>query len=79
VLESHHAPNTGDALAVGEGGVWFIDPEGRNVVRRFNPSLGTVDLSARVPNDVTPIAMTTSPGALCVLDYHGSLVRVDLD
>jgi Tol biopolymer transport system component len=78
VLASYKVSNTGDALGFGEGGVWFIDPEGRNVVRRFNPSLGTVDLSVVLPSDVTPIAMTTSPGSLWVLDYHGSLVHVDL-
>jgi streptogramin lyase len=78
VLERYEAPNTGDALAVGEGGVWFIDPEGRNTIDRFDPSTGSVDLSVRLPDETTPIAMITSPGVVWVLNYEGSLSRIDL-
>ncbi|HYY09008.1 MAG TPA: hypothetical protein VFA25_10445, partial [Actinomycetota bacterium] len=70
--------NTGDALAVGEGGVWFIDPGGRNTIERFDPTAGVVDLRDLLPKGTTPIAMTTSPGAVWVLNYEGSVTRVGL-
>lgn len=78
VLARHQVPNTGDALGVGEGGVWFIDPEGRIVLRRFNPSSGIIDVSVELPEGTTPIAMATSPGAVWVLNYEGTVTRVGL-
>jgi TolB protein len=78
VLERYEVPNTGDALAVGEGGVWFIDPEGRSTIDRFDAGVGSVDLSVHLPDGTTPIAMITSPGVVWVLNYEGSLTRIDL-
>jgi hypothetical protein len=78
MLERYEVPNTGDAATVGGGGVWLLDPEGRTTVERFDPSLRAVDLRVRLPEGTTPIAMTTSPGTLWVLNYEGSVTRVAL-
>jgi dipeptidyl aminopeptidase/acylaminoacyl peptidase len=70
--------STGDALAVGEGGVWFLSPQDRSAVYRLNTATGDVDVDVALPG-ATPIAMTTSPGAVWVLDYEGRLLKVSLN
>ena len=68
--------STGDALAVGDGGVWFLKPERRNHLFRFNPDTGKVDLSVRLPEGTTPITIVVSPGVVWILNYEGSITRV---
>jgi dipeptidyl aminopeptidase/acylaminoacyl peptidase len=78
VLDSWEIPNTGDAVAAGEGGVWFLDPAYRAAVSRFDPSTGQIDVSVRLGRDSTPIAMAVAPGSLWVLNYEGTVTRVGL-
>ncbi len=68
--------STGDSLAVGDGGVWFLKPEDRNRVFRFNPATSRVDASVRLPAGTTPIAIAVAPGAIWVLNYEDSLTRI---
>lgn len=78
VLASFRATSTGDALAVGEGGVWFLDPSARRTLARLNPSTGQVDVLVRLPAGTTPIALATSADAVWVLNHEGALTRIAL-
>lgn len=71
--------NTGDVLAVGNGRVWFLDPENRGILHGYDPATGTVDVNVDLGKASSPIAIATSSGSVWVLDYHGTLTRVDLD
>ncbi len=66
--------STGDSLAVGDGGVWFLKPEDRNRVFRFNPAIGRVDASVRLPAGTNAIGI--APGSIWVLSYEHSLTRI---
>jgi Tol biopolymer transport system component len=70
--------NTGDVLAVGEGRVWFLDPNDRSVLHGYDPATGTVDVNVDLGKASTPIAIATSSGSVWVLDYEGTLTRIDL-
>lgn len=71
--------STGDALAAGNGGIWFLDPSDRGAVHRYNTATGEVDVSANLPNEAsTPVAMALSPGGVWVLDYDLKIVRIGL-
>jgi dipeptidyl aminopeptidase/acylaminoacyl peptidase len=71
--------STGDALAAGNGGIWFLDPSDRGAVHRYNTATGEVDVSANLPNEAsTPVAMALSPDAVWVLDYDLKIVRIGL-
>ena len=78
VLDSWSISNTGDAIAVGVGGVWFLDPSHRAAINRFDPSTGQVDISVRLDRESTPIAMAVAPGYVWVLNYEGTVTRVAL-
>ncbi len=78
VLDTWGISNTGDAAAVGESGVWFLDPSNRAAVNRFDPSTGRIDLSVRLDRDSTPIAMAVAPGRVWILNYEGTVTRVAL-
>jgi WD40 repeat protein len=69
--------STGDAIAVGEGGVWFFSSEDRSSLHRLNTDIGEVDVSVDLPGK--PIAMTTSPGAVWTLDVNGMLMKVSMN
>jgi hypothetical protein len=71
--------STGDALRVGAGGIWAVDPRGRSAVFRWNPMLRTVDLSVELPSGATPNAMTSSSDAVWVLTFEGTVVRIQAD
>lgn len=71
-------PNTGDVLAVGDGRVWFLDPNDRGVLHGFDPATGAVEVNVDLGKASTPIAIATSSGSVWVLDYDGTLTRVDL-
>ncbi len=76
VAATYSVPNTGGALTVGEGGVWFLNPTHRDSIHRLNPDTGVVDLSVDLPDQTGPIAMALLPGAVWVLNYEGSITRV---
>jgi dipeptidyl aminopeptidase/acylaminoacyl peptidase len=78
VLSTWGTLNTGDAGAVGDGGVWFFDPSDRSAVHRFDPIAGRVDLSVDIRSGSTPIAMAVAPESVWVLNYEGSVTRVGL-
>jgi dipeptidyl aminopeptidase/acylaminoacyl peptidase len=71
--------STGDALCVGAGGIWAIDPRGRNAVFRWNPLLPTVDLSVELPPGATPNVMTSNSRAVWVLTFEGTVVRIGVE
>jgi hypothetical protein len=77
VLDSWSIPSTGDAIAAGEGGVWFPSP--RAAINRFDPSTEQVDVSVPLGRGSTPIAMAVAPGSVWVLDYGGTITRVGLN
>ncbi len=68
-------------MVAGDGGVWFsgYDPSHasvHDVIHRFDPSTGRVEVS--VEDARGPVAMALAPRSLWVLNYNGSLERVDL-
>jgi hypothetical protein len=70
-------PCSGDALAVGAGGVWCFDPARDRALTRFNPQTGQVDVSIQLDEGTLGTALAASPGSMWVL--HGQqLTRVDL-
>ena len=78
VAGPYDIPSTGDTLAVGEGGVWLLDPQGREL-RRLDPSSGDVtDVSIEQDRQSTPIALIVSPGSVWILTYEHELLRVDV-
>jgi TolB protein len=78
VLSTWTTLNTGDAAAVGAGGVWFFEPSDRTAVHRFDPITGRVDMSLDVAPASTPIAMAAAPESVWVLNYEGTVTRVGL-
>ncbi len=78
IFDPANVSNTGDVLAVGDGRVWFLDPENRGVLHGYDPVTGTVDVNVDLGKASTPIAIATSPGSVWVLDYEGTLTRVEL-
>jgi hypothetical protein len=70
--------NTGDALAVGEGGVWFLKPQNRNRVFRYNFATGQIDISIALPTGTTPVTIAVAHGSVWVLNYERSLTRIML-
>jgi TolB protein len=79
ILDSWNISNTGDAIAAGGGGVWFLDPFHRGRLNRFDPGAGGVDASVSLGRDATPIAMAVTPGSVWVLNYEGTVTRVGLN
>lgn len=71
----------GWSLIGGEGGVWFVgyEPDDESVpatVDRLNAVTGEVDLSVDPPE--RPIAMAMATGSIWLLNYEGSVTRIDL-
>ena len=77
VIGTNEVENTGDAIAVGDGGVWFLDPNATRGISRFVPDTGQVT-TTRDDNGGDRLAMTVSPGAAWVVDANGSVLRVQL-
>jgi hypothetical protein len=67
--------NTGDALAVGDGGIWFFDPTNGRTVSRLNPVTGLVDVSVAGTGGIDLAAWT---GSIWVLNPQDSITRIDL-
>jgi TolB protein len=78
VLDSWDVSNTGDAIAVGEGNVWFLDPSHRGRLNRFDSDTGGVGVSVSLGRNATPIAMVVATGSVWVLNYEGTVTRVAL-
>jgi len=57
---SRRVRSTGDALAVGAGGVWCFDPARDRAFTRFNPQTGQVDVAMRPDQGTGGTAPTTS-------------------
>ena len=72
------APCTGDALAVGAGGVWCFDPARDRAVTRFNSQTAQVDVAMQQEEDTGGTALTTSPGSVWVVNGE-QLTRIDLE
>jgi hypothetical protein len=68
-------------MVAGDGGVWFsgYDPSHasvHDVIHRYDPSTGRVDVS--VEDAHGPSAMALAPRSLWVLNYDGTLEQIDL-
>jgi hypothetical protein len=68
----------GTSLLAGEGGLWFLAMESRATINRFDPATGGVDVDVSLGLPANPIAMALGPGSIWVLNYEGSLTRIDL-
>jgi streptogramin lyase len=71
-------PCTGDALAVGAGGVWCFGAAADRALMRFNPETARVDVAMKPEEGTGGTALATSPGSVWVANGT-QLVRVDLD
>jgi Tol biopolymer transport system component/streptogramin lyase len=69
---------SGDALAVGTGGVWCFDPARGRALTRFNPSTAQVDVSMSPDQGTGGMALTTSPGSVWVISGQ-QLIRIDVE
>jgi hypothetical protein len=70
-------------LRSGAGGLWFLladdtPGEGGAPVARFSPATGQVDVVADLGPGLTPIDMAVTDSSIWVVNYEGSLTRVDL-
>jgi streptogramin lyase len=68
---------TGDALAVGAGGVWCFDPAHDRALERFNPEATEVDVMMRPDQGTGGTALATSPGSIWVVNGE-QLTRIDV-
>jgi hypothetical protein len=69
----------GALLRAGEGGLWYFGREdGKAAIQRFDPAQGAVDVTIELPPDSTPVDLALSPGAAWMLDYNGTLTRIEL-
>ena len=70
-------PCTGDALAVGAGGVWCFGADRGRALGRLNPQTAQLDIALKPDEHTGGIALGTSPESVWVVD--GSRVtRVDV-
>jgi hypothetical protein len=67
--------NTGDAVAIGEGGVWFFDPVRDRAVSRFNPVTGRTDVSV---DGTGGIDLAAYQGSVWVVNAEDSITRIGL-
>jgi hypothetical protein len=70
-------------LRSGAGGLWFLladdtPGEGGAPVARFSPETGQVDVVADLGPGLIPIDMAVTEASIWVINYEGSLTRVDL-
>jgi hypothetical protein len=70
-------PCTGDALAVGAGGVWCFDPARNRALSRFNPVTERVDVTMRPNQGSAGTALATSPDSVWIVNGE-ELTRIDL-
>ncbi|HET7870859.1 MAG TPA: hypothetical protein VFM85_11165 [Actinomycetota bacterium] len=72
-----NVPCTGDALAIGAGGVWCFGAAADRALGRFNPETARVDIAMEPEEGTGGTALATSPGSVWVV-RGTELVRVDL-
>jgi streptogramin lyase len=72
-----NVPCTGDALAVGAGGVWCFDPARDRALTRFNPRTAQVDVAMRPDQGTGGTALAASPGSIWVVNGE-QLTRIDI-
>jgi hypothetical protein len=70
-------------LRSGAGGLWFLladdtSGEGGAPVVRFSPETGQVDVVVDLGPDRIPVDMAVTDSSIWVVNYEGSLTRVDL-
>jgi streptogramin lyase len=68
---------TGDALAVGAGGVWCFGADANRALGRYDPEIRETDIAMRSDQGTGGIALATSPGTVWVVN-GSQLTRVDL-
>jgi streptogramin lyase len=73
-----NVPCTGDALAIGAGGVWCFGGAADRALTRFNPETAQVDVAMEPEEGTGGTPLATSPGSVWVV-RGTELVRVDLD
>ncbi|MGH9891634.1 MAG: hypothetical protein ACREA0_06560 [bacterium] len=73
-----NVPCTGDALAVGAGGVWCFDPARDRALTRFNPESAQVDVAMQPDEGTGGTALTTSSGSVWIVNGK-ELTRVDVE
>ena len=74
--------NSGTSMVSDGGGIWFVgyDPDevdASPTLHRYDPDAGQVDVSVELENP-EPIALALGAEALWVLNYDGSVTRVDI-
>ncbi len=72
----------GGLLTSDDRGLWFLGYNGRTgseprTLSLFDPETGAVQMFVDVPG-IAPNAMAVGPGSAWVLDYHGTLTRIQL-
>jgi len=63
------------------GAVWFFgaDPDGSGtVIARLDPATAEVESVVTLPRELAPIDMAVTPDSLWVVNYEGSITRMDL-
>ncbi len=77
IVSTQRIENTGDAIGVGDGGVWFLDPKANRGLSRFDPSTGEAT-PTRDDKGGVRLSLAVSPGAAWVLDQDGTMQRVQM-
>jgi hypothetical protein len=81
-------PTTGDAIStfdisfgpavIADGGIWDYSTGKRGTLDWFDIATGKVEVSVQLDPGRDPISIAVSPGAVWVLNYDGTLTRVDV-
>jgi hypothetical protein len=81
-------PTTGDAIStfdisfgpavIADGGIWDYSTGKRGTLDWFDIATGKVEVSVQLDPGRNPISIAVSPGAVWVLNYDGTLTRVDV-
>lgn len=71
-----------ELLVADERGLWFLGYNGRTgegprKLSLFDPETGEVRTFVDVPG-IAPNALAVGPSSVGVLDYHGTLTRIEL-
>jgi hypothetical protein len=74
--------SSGTSMVSGDGEIWFVgydpdDVDALPTLHRYDPVAGQVDVSVELENP-EPIALALGGEALWVLNYDGSVTRVDI-
>jgi hypothetical protein len=74
--------NSGTSMVSGGGEIWFVgydpdDVEASPTLHRYDPDAGQVDVAVGLENP-EPIALGLGAEAIWILNYDGSVTRVDI-